>query len=63
MEELLKQLLASAQNVDGTDMVPLAVATQAVQTASTIQMVDSLDKMLADIQQIYTSVNLQDTEE
>jgi len=63
MEELLKQLQASAQNIDGVDMVTLAIATQAVQTASTIQMVDSLDKMLADIQQIYTSVNLQDTEE
>jgi hypothetical protein len=63
MEELLKQLQASAQNIDGVDMVTLAVATQAVQTASTIQTVDSLDKMLADIQQIYTSVNLQDTEE
>ena len=63
MEELLKQLQASAQNIDGVDMVTLAVATQAVQTASTIQMVDSLDKMLADIQQIYTSVNLEDTEE
>ena len=63
MEELLKQLQASAQNIDGVGMVTLAVATQAVQTASTIQMVDSLDKMLADIQQIYTSVNLEDTEE
>lgn len=63
MEELLKQLQASAQNIDGTDMVTLAVATQAVQTASTIQMVDSLDKMLADIQQIYTNVNIQDIEE
>jgi len=63
MEELLKQLQASAQNIDGVDMVTLAVATQAVQTASTIQMVDSLDKMLADIQQIYTSANLEDTED
>ena len=63
MEELVKQLQASAQNIDGIDMVTLAAATQAVQTASTIQMVDSLDKMVADIQQIYTSANIQDIEE
>lgn len=63
MEELIKQLQSIATNVDGVDMVPLSVAIQSVQTANAIQTVDSLEKMLADLNQIYTSVNLQDTEE
>jgi hypothetical protein len=63
MVELVKHLQSIATNVDGVDMVPLSVAIQSVQTASTIQTVDSLEKMLADLNQIYTSVNLQDTEE
>lgn len=63
MEELIKHLQSIKTEVDGVEMVPLSVAIQSIQTASTIQMVDSLDKMLADIQQIYTSVNLEHTEE
>jgi hypothetical protein len=63
MEELIQQLKANAQNVDGTDMVELSTAIQAVQTATTIQTVDSLEKVLADLQQIYTDGILKDTEE
>ena len=63
MEELIKHLQSIVTNVNGVDMVPLSVAIQSIQTASTIQTVDSLENMLADLSQIYTSVNLQDTEE
>jgi hypothetical protein len=61
MEDLIKHLQANAQNIDGVDMVPLSVAIQAAQTASATQVVDSLDKMLADIQQIYTDGSSLDT--
>jgi len=63
MEELIKELQKNAQNIDGTDMVELATAIRAVQTATTIQTVDSLEKVLADLQQIYTDGILKDTEE
>ena len=63
MEELEQYLEENAIEIDGVYMVPLSVAIQSIQTASTIQTVDSLENMLADLSQIYTSVNLQDTEE
>jgi len=63
MEELVKHLQSIATNVDGVDMVPLSVAIQSVQTSSAVQMVDSLEKMLADLNQIYTDGNLTNTEE
>ena len=37
------------QSVDGVDMVPLSVAIQAVQTASTTNLLANLDTTLADI--------------
>ena len=49
MEELEQYLEASAQDVDGTQMVPLAIAIQAIQTASNIKMVESLDSIMADL--------------
>ena len=63
MEELIKHLQSIKTEVDGVEMVPLSVAIQSVQTAGTIQMVDSLDKMLADIQQILAEGSTIDTEE
>ena len=63
MEELIKELQTNAQNINGTDMIELATAIRAVQTATTIQTVDSLEKVLADLQQIYTDGILKDTEE
>jgi len=49
MEELEQYLEASAQDVDGTQMVPLAIAIQAIQTASNIKMLESLDSIMADL--------------
>lgn len=63
MEELVKQLQTNAQNIDGTDMIELSVAIQAVQAASAMQMVDSLDKMLADLNIIIADAGVHDTEE
>lgn len=63
MEELIKELQTNAQNIDGTEMVELATAIRAVQTASTMQMVDSLDKMLADLNIMIADAGVHNTEE
>ncbi len=63
MEELIKQLQSIKTEVDGVEMVPLSIAIQSVQTASTIQMVDSLEKMLDDLKGIYTDGSLIDPEQ
>lgn len=63
MEELIKHLESIKTEVDGVEMVPLSVAIQSVQTAGTIQMVDSLEKMLDDLKEIYTHGSLIDPEQ
>ena len=63
MEELIKELQTNAQNINGTDMIELATAIRAVQTASTLQVVDSLDKMLADLNILIADAGVHDTEE
>jgi len=49
MEEILQFLQGQVQSVDGVEMVPLSVAIQAVQTASTTNLLANLDTTLADI--------------
>lgn len=60
MEELVKQLQASAQIIEGVSMVPLDLAVQSVHTASAVGLLDQLDTKLADtyraIQQFSQSV-------
>ena len=63
MEELVKHLQSIAVEVDGVEMVPLSVAIQSVQTSNAIQIVDSLEKMLADLNQIYTDESFKNIEE
>ena len=49
MEELEQYLEENAIEIDGVYMVPLSVAIQAVQTASTTNLLANLDTTLADI--------------
>ena len=63
MEELQQYLEASAQDVDGVDMVPLSVALQAIQTASNINMLTSLDQVVADLQSSLTELNIIEDEQ
>jgi hypothetical protein len=49
MEEVIQFMQGQVQSVDGVDMVPLSVAIQAVQTASTTNLLANLDTTLADI--------------
>jgi hypothetical protein len=54
MEELIENLQSSAIEVDGVPMVLLTSAVAAVQTAGALQMVESLDKLVADLASLYT---------
>jgi hypothetical protein len=63
MEELEQYLEVSAQDVDGVQMVPLTMAIQAIQTASNIKMLESLDSVMADLQKTLLDVDLTSTEE
>ena len=63
MEELEQYLEVSAQDVDGVLMVPLSMAIQAIQTASNIKMLESLDSVMADLQKTLLSADLSNTEE
>ena len=63
MEELEQYLEVSAQDVDGVQMVPLTMAIQAIQTASNIKMLESLDSVMADLQKTLLSADLSNTEE
>jgi len=49
MEELEQYLEASAQDIEGVKMVPLSMALQAMQTASNVKMLESLDNVMADL--------------
>lgn len=51
MDELIQYLEQSVENVRGVDMVPLSVAIQAVQTASSMNLLDSVEQMTADLMQ------------
>jgi hypothetical protein len=62
MEELQQYLEASAQDVDGTQMVPLSMALQAMQTASNVKMLESLDQVMAELQSSLMDLDLPDTD-
>jgi hypothetical protein len=62
MEELQQYLEASAQDVDGTQMVPLSMALQAMQTASNVKMLESLDQVKAELQSSLMDLDLPDTD-
>ena len=63
MEELQQYLEASAQDVDGTQMVSLEMALQAIQTASNVKMLESLDQVMAELQSSLTDLNIIEDEQ
>jgi hypothetical protein len=58
MEELEQYLEASAQDIEGVQMVPLSMALQAIQTASNIKMLESLDNIMTDLHKTLIDANL-----
>jgi hypothetical protein len=58
MEELEQYLEASAQDIEGVQMVPLSMALQAIQTASNIKMLESLDSIMTDLHKTLIDANL-----
>ncbi len=49
MEELIEYLDQVTENVRGVDMVPLASALQAIQLASSLNLLNSLEQTTADL--------------
>ena len=58
MEDIVEYLEQSKENVRGVDMVPLSAALQAVQVASSLNLLASLEQTTADI---YKSLSEQQT--
>jgi len=56
MEELVEHLESIKTNVDGVDMVPLSVAIQSVQTASTTNLLQSLDDLMANLSTTFEDI-------
>lgn len=49
MEDIVEYLEQSKENVRGVDMVPLAAALQAIQVASSLNLLESLDQTTAEL--------------
>ena len=49
MEDIVEYLQQSVENVRGVDMVPLSAALQAIQVASSLNLLESLEQTTADI--------------
>lgn len=49
MEELIKYLQQSVENVRGVDMVPLTAALQAVQIVGSLNLLNSAEQTTADL--------------
>jgi len=62
MDELMQYLQGNVHNLDGVDMVPLSVAIQAVQTASSINLLDSVEQMTAELMQSINQYGSQNEE-
>lgn len=62
MDELMQYLQGNVRSLDGVDMVPLSVAIQAVQTASSINLLDSVEQMTADLMQSINQYGSQNEE-
>jgi len=62
MDELMQYLQGNVRSLDGVDMVPLSVAIQAVQTASSINLLDSVEQMTAELMQSINQYGSQDKE-
>jgi len=62
MDELMQYLQGNVRSLDGVDMVPLSVAIQAVQTASSINLLDSVEQMTAELMQSINQYGSQNEE-
>ena len=62
MDELIQYLEQSVENVRGVDMIPLSVAIQAVQTASSMNLLESVEQMTADLMQSINQYGSQNEE-
>ena len=49
MEDIVEYLEQSKENVRGVDMVPLSAALQAIQVASSLNLLESLDQTTAEL--------------
>lgn len=49
MEDIIQYLEQSVENVRGVDMVPLSAALQAMQVASSLNLLDSLEQTTAEL--------------
>ena len=49
MEDIVEYLEQSKENVRGVDMVPLSAALQAIQVASSSNLLESLDQTTAEL--------------
>ena len=49
MEQIVKELQASAQDIDGVQMVPLHLALVAVQEVATINILDTVEGLQRDL--------------
>ncbi len=58
MEDIVEYLQQIKEDVKGVDMVPLAAALQAIQVASSLNLLESLDQTTAEL---YKSLSEQDT--
>ena len=57
MEELVDYLQSNAKDIDGTSMVTLAAALQAVQTASSLNLLASLTSLEHSASEILQSLD------
>jgi hypothetical protein len=56
MEELVEHLMSIKIEVDGVEMVPLSEAIQSVQTASTANLLQSLDDLMANLSTTFEDI-------
>jgi len=49
MEDIIQYLEQSVENIGGVDMVPLSAALQAMQVASSLNLLDSLEQTTAEL--------------
>lgn len=56
MEELVEHLVSIKIEVDGVEMVPLSEAIQSVQTASTANLLQSLDDLMANLSTTFEDI-------
>lgn len=62
MEELEQYLQANVQEVEGIAMVPLTIAIQGMYAAHNMKVTDSLEQVMAELQNSINNLQLPDQE-